>query len=979
MNKRTRYLGGASIAVAAAVLLASGASAQTAPAKVRSTSAGKTVNATGLAPYYVGINPYAKDVDAYWGEVNPFWRRMRAFWGDVNPAWRRMRAFWGDVDPMWRRMRAFDATMPDLNGMEQFWTTNGNLWTEIDTLWANAATTPGGYAAVGAKLDLLRTQSEAFFGPAVRTQTGQGFRAGFADALYDKYGLNPSDPNSLARLPANERSHFFMDWYDGLMGFSGVDHVDHWMKTANWNPKLTQIAGGGSGTVIGLVDFHIGNDTVRDQDIANKTLYYNSASNFTNGHGAAVASLMVSSHDGRGIMGIAPNARIAASNPFDATGSADWASVTRSIRGVRSAGARVVNLSLGVPGAVLDPGYLGLFKSLDDVKGSTAYVIAAGNDGLTQTKSIEWKEALPAAIILVGSVDPGGKISDFSNRPGNACLLDGGVCKYSTKLDESGLIMHRFITAPGELVLVSDDKGGVMRASGTSFAAPLVTGAIALIHDRWPWFKDKPMDTVQVILKSARDIGAPGVDPVYGVGLLDVEASQSPLNFNALTYTQYNGWGGSMGQRSVSQVKTASATTQASWEANGMSFTAFEKVRDAERDFLIPLSTRLYGRTRNGEYFQDYVQTRMKRWQSGGSASGGAFAGNANEGQVRLGLSDLGDRGAMPNLFGWQANMTARVLDGAEGRSDGSARLATSLNLVSPGRGLSLAFGSGDGASTLGAAGGFGFASDYDPELGGVNTVLGFASGGAFAQAQLRVSPGLHLSVGATERTRGSGDLTRLVGRAGDPAALAGIGRYKASAANVRLDYKVSRALGVSTSIARLDEAAGLLGVRSIDPNDLRGGADTTAVTIAADLALPRGFSLSVSGTGARSDGGRTSALRIADGGLVGSSYQISLAKQGVLGRGDTLRMSFAQPLKMESGRIEFSERQVIDRSTGETDIVTQSFDAASPGRRFVTDVAYAADVGDGAAELSAFGRGEFGGAAGTSGYMLGGRARIAF
>ena len=726
--------------------------------------------------------------------------------------------------------------------------------------------------------------------------------------------------------------------------------------------------------MIGLVDFHIGNSQTADRDITSKTLYYNSASNFTNGHGAAVASLMVSSHDGKGIMGIAPNAKLAASNPFDATGSADWASVTRSVQGVRNAGAQVINLSLGVPGAVLDPGYLGLFKTLDGMKGSTAYVIAAGNDGLTQTKNIEWKEALPVAFILVGSVDPNGKISDFSNRPGTACLLDGGVCKNSVKLDESGAIMHRFITAPGELVLVSDDKGGVMRASGTSFSAPLVSGAIALIHDRWPWFKDKPMDTVQVILKSAKDIGAPGVDPVYGVGLLDVEASQSPLNFNALTYTQYNGYGGNMGQRSVSQVKTASAATQASWEANGMSFTAFEKVRDAERDFLIPLSTRLYGRTRNGEYYQDYVHARMKRWQSGGSASGGALTGD-----VRLGLSDLGDRSAMPPIFGWRANITARVLDGAEARSDGTARLATSLNLTSPGRGLRFTFGTGDGAASLGAAGGFGFASDYDPDLGGVNTVLGFASGGSFAQAELRLSPGLHLSLGTTERTLGRGDLSRLVGRTADPSALAGIGRYKASATNMRLNYQVSRALNLSTSVTKLDENSGLLGVRSIDPDDLAGGSDTTAMTLAADLALPRGFSVSVSGTGARSAGDKSSALRIADGGLVGSSCQLSLAKQGVLGRGDTLRLSLAQPLKVESGKIEFSERQVVDRATGETGFVTQSFDAASPGRRFVTDVAYAADVLDGAAELSAFGRGEFGGAAGTAGYMLGGRARIAF
>lgn len=56
-----------------------------------------------------------------------------------------------------------------------------------------------------------------------------------------------------------------------------------------------------------------------------------------------------------------------------------------------------------------------------------------------------------------------------------------------------------------------------------------MSGAIALLHDRWPWLAQHPDATTDIILKSARDLGAPGVDPVYGAGLLDVTASQSGL------------------------------------------------------------------------------------------------------------------------------------------------------------------------------------------------------------------------------------------------------------------------------------------------------------------------------------------------------------------------------------------------------------------------------------------------------------------
>ena len=133
---------------------------------------------------------------------------------------------------------------------------------------------------------------------------------------------------------------------------------------------------------------------------------------------------------------------------------------------------------------------------------------------------------------VVGSVDPLGAISSFSNQPGTACLLDNGVCSSGHHLYD------RFMVAPGELILVSDGQGGLERRSGTSFAAPLVSGAITLLHDRWPWLRNYPQETAQIILSSAKDLGAPGPDPVYGYGLLDanaaVTASVPPVKANPM-------------------------------------------------------------------------------------------------------------------------------------------------------------------------------------------------------------------------------------------------------------------------------------------------------------------------------------------------------------------------------------------------------------------------------------------------------------
>jgi len=57
--------------------------------------------------------------------------------------------------------------------------------------------------------------------------------------------------------------------------------------------------------------------------------------------------------------------------------------------------------------------------------------------------------------------------------------------------------------------------------TGTSMAAPHVTGALALLMERFPYL-DNPQIR-DVLLTTATDLGAPGVDPIYGWGLIDLK------------------------------------------------------------------------------------------------------------------------------------------------------------------------------------------------------------------------------------------------------------------------------------------------------------------------------------------------------------------------------------------------------------------------------------------------------------------------
>ena len=67
-------------------------------------------------------------------------------------------------------------------------------------------------------------------------------------------------------------------------------------------------------------------------------------------------------------------------------------------------------------------------------------------------------------------------------------------------------------------------------AYGTSFAAPLVAGTAALVSEAYPWMTGHQLQ--QTLLTTATDIGDPGVDDVYGWGLLNAgKAVRGPAQF----------------------------------------------------------------------------------------------------------------------------------------------------------------------------------------------------------------------------------------------------------------------------------------------------------------------------------------------------------------------------------------------------------------------------------------------------------------
>jgi len=910
-----------------------------------------------LAASWGEIQPFWGEIQPLWGEIQPFWGEIQPFWGEIQPFWGEIQPFWGEIQPFstgsdvetqsaliaesssfWGTSKGHVNAKGKSNSKDvgKFWTKSGEQWEEMMEDWAKAQKdkkSSSKYEDISKDIRKFAKSADDLFGDAYKAKTGKSLEAGLITPLLAKYGISATDPASLASLTKSQQAMLFMDLYDGLMAYSGADHVDHWMGTARWNPQLTQTQGSGADTVIGLLDFTVLNGSI----VKNNVVTYGGTSKFTNGHGAAVAGLMVGAHDGKGVMGISPRSSVIAFNPFDETGTAGWEDVAAGVKMLASNRASVINMSLGVPGTVLASGWNDVF-SRADVSASaknTLVVMAAGNQGVTQTSNVAWNFATNPQLLVVGSVTLDGKISNFSNRPGTACLTEGGVCKPGARL------MDRFLVAPGELILVEDDKGGVKRATGTSFAAPLVTGAAALIQDRWPWFAAKPAETAEILLRSSRDLGAPGVDAVYGVGLLDITAAQSPLDFGALKwYTVSNS--GKMTEYSVKKVlNDFDSETLKGIQSVGLYYYAFETIGSVERDFAIPLSSRLIGETfttRSGssEFFQGYLLSRLSSWartQSRGFAQPG------------LGFGP----GAYTVANPWGADLTLSIAPRQTRSGFVADGLETQSRLHLSGEAGTADFGFGEGARYLATVPGQVAASDFDPAMGGASPLLGFASGGAFLGYQARLTDRLDLTAGATQRRdRRDESAGSAVIQPGSAAET-----YSAHAATLGLSYALTDRVTVSGSYVRLQEEAAILGVQSLEAADLGAGAASDSMTLGLSADLGGGLNFSVSGSvgQTRADDG---FLKTDADGLKTSAWQATLAASDLFAKGDTARLSVLQPLFVEKGRMAFTGVEVVNRLTGEKGVVTRTFDVAQE-RPLAAEVSYGRTLGH--SEVSFFGR----------------------
>ena len=674
--------------------------------------------------------------------------------------------------------------------------------------------------------------------------------------------------------------------------------------------------GTGLGIKVGVVD--TGLDLTSDQfvgrvDRASANVAGGTTYDDQNGHGTAVAFTLAGLRNGTGTHGVAFDATLivaradtpgtcATSTSADDKCSFDDVNIAQGVDLAVANGARVINLSLGG-----DPPSSAMIAALNRATArGVIIVVSAGNNGTDPVKGVS-PDPFGAGlvnsgvsrnlVVIAGSVGandsrtPGADtISTFSNRAG------------------TGSESQFYLTAVGDSVRAPCNKTSVCLWSGTSFSAPQISGAAALLAEAFPTLSGAQI--VQILLTSARDAGAAGTDSTYGRGVLDLTNAFSPLGPTSTTTGA-----------PVSLVANGSLSAPMGDAATG---TMGAIILDGfDRAFAIDLARTLVHAAPQRTLSSALTgQSRNLSFSSGATSVAVTVAPIQGGGAMLTGL----------NLTGADAAQSRAIAGSVVERLGDKAAFA--IGFAESGQGLT---------ARLTGQGGPSFLVARDPVAN-----LGFEG-----TARNSVAIQEHLGGWGVTGSIENGDALVRGDRALLPALALRYNRSPYDRAAITLDRRfgnVTLWLGAS----RVSERDTLLGARfSAGLGDPRGTSwfiDTTA-RFDAGGGWSFGGSIRHGWTIAniRAGVGGTGAVRT-------SAFSTDLAKYGVFGKNDSFALRIAQPLRVSSGGLTLNLPTDWSYATGTvSDWTMQRLNLAPTGRELDFEATYAWHAGPGALQSNLF------------------------
>ncbi|MEH3159115.1 MAG: S8 family serine peptidase [Sphingomonas taxi] len=624
----------------------------------------------------------------------------------------------------------------------------------------------------------------------------------------------------------------------------------------------------------------------------------NSSIDDEGGHGTAVAFTAAGRRNDSGTHGVAFDANLVvlrADRPGscategqsgdDAGCKFGTDAIAKGVDAARTAGARVINMSLG--GATMPQ------NLVDAIGRATAQgiiiVIAAGNDGSDNPDpftSVASNAAARNLVIVAGSVGTGDALSSFSDKAGTGAA--------------------HYLAAVGERVRAPNQNNQAYLWTGTSFAAPQISGAIALLAQAFPNLSGAQI--VDLLFRTARDAGAAGVDSVYGNGILDLTRAFQPVGTATVA-------GSAIGVSLASNATLSPAMGDANVGQLGAVI-----LDSYQRAFAIDLARTI---TRAGPQraLANALQTGQRN-----------VALATDDTTVALTLA--------PRANGAVA-LQRTVMSDVQA-SGARAIAATVTQRLGEKTRFGFAFSQGSGMLTAQLVGA------VQPAF------LVAAPGGTGLE-------GIARSAGALRQQWGGIGITAAV-ETGDvfarrDAAISGLPGYRRSGYD-RTSVTVDRrwgGLAVALTGSRLREADTLLGAR-FDGGLGAARADSWFVDGDARWTADSGWTLG----GSWRHGWTQAALR---GGMSGTgrlatdAFAADIGKDGVFG-GDSLGLRIAQPLRVTHGGVAYRLPTNWDYATlAVTDWTTQRLNLAPGGRELDVEARYRVALGFGDLQTNLFWR----------------------
>ena len=399
------------------------------------------------------------------------------------------------------------------------------------------------------------------------------------------------------------------------------------------------------------------------------------------GHGTSMASIAAANWDGVGVAGVAPDAMLAIAKVTDNT-AYGFSQARQAIAWGVTIGADVANISANsvydniskktfyqlTDGSWANSSatyktnyYTGSratgFYNNEDPKawaaalGSSEMVIvnSAGNSGLRYPQNPapmayatrpDGTLYLNGQMLVVGAYDINtNSIASYSNKAGHLCQgfnIVAGTCNDTYRMSDF------YILAPGNAFSASKSGTDVYNIStGTSEAAAVVSGAVAIVHQQWPQMTGS--NIVKLLTATAnKDLVNYNKD-VMGAGLLDLEKATRPYGVVGIPTT---------GSTKVSLSGSFSTNTSGGLSAINGKLSSVMVTDEFDRDYYVNMAqtsnTKMaradYSPIAKASFYEDYnPYNKLTYYTNNGKASFGDydFKVNINE-YLQTGLAEMG-------------------------------------------------------------------------------------------------------------------------------------------------------------------------------------------------------------------------------------------------------------------------------------------------------------------------------------------------